>query len=128
MDFVSPISWTVFEADLTVLDIKRSYLYGSFDGRYIYWAPYGGAFGGTAEDKNVLRYDTKGDFNAHSSWTIFEAGANQIGKHLALYAGTVFDCQHVYFQPSWLVHPHTWSHEVFRYNTKSWFVVSLTIK
>lgn len=84
---------------------------GAFDGRYVYYAPFGKA--GTG-DEHVARYDTQGGFGQASSWARFPLpGATPVLSAL----GAVFDGRYVYFVPN-AIGPR-WS--VVRYDTHAGF-------
>jgi hypothetical protein len=92
---------------------------GTFDGRYIYFAPEGSA-GSDNTQGEVLRYDTQSPFDASSSWAAFDAGDHGVGNDPDGYHSAVFDGQYVYFVPHFQT--SSVSHrEVLRYNTAGAF-------
>lgn len=58
---------------------------GAFDGRYMYLVPL--------QDGVCVRHDTHGEFDSHSSWQKFDAGA--IGMKMNV--GAVFDGRYMYY-------------------------------
>jgi hypothetical protein len=91
-DVSAASNWTTF--DPTTLDAGIGTFDGqTFDGRYIYFAPYGS----TGVDGIVSRYDTQKDIADPSGWTTFDlkVGLGTGGR----FAGTVFDGRYVYFVP-----------------------------
>jgi len=88
-------SWSVF--DLTPVSANaRGYQSASFDGRYVYFAPYSN---GNAYSGLVTRYDTQAAFNMQASWSTFDvAGINGGARG---FQGSVFDGRYVYFCPSY---------------------------
>ena len=93
-DFADVFSWAAFDAgDHGVGNDPDGYIGGTFDGRYVYFAPY---HNGTSNHGEVLRYDTAGSFDDVSSWSTFDAGAHGVGEKYG-YAGAVFDGRYVYF-------------------------------
>jgi hypothetical protein len=64
---------------------------GTFDGRYVYFAPDGACPGIYAA--TFTRYDTQGSFSAASSWSAFGAGPGFIGA--------VYDGRYVHFAPAY---------------------------
>ncbi len=114
-DFAQTDSWSQF--DTTRLHPNsKGFIGGTFDGRYAYFAPYnhgGGRFG------QVTRYDTQGDFNADSSWQIFNT--EQIHPDSRGFFGAIYDGKRfIYFLP------HCWADNVYhgqitRYDTQGAF-------
>ncbi len=88
--FADPASWQAFDAGLPV-----SYQGAAFDGRYIYFVP--GYEAGQPTGK-VLRLDTRADFAAAASYTVYDAGGTG-GLETRCYDGAVFDGRYVYFVP-----------------------------
>jgi hypothetical protein len=95
---------------------SQGYIGGTFDGRYVYFAPYnhgGGRFG------QIMRYDTQAAFDKKDSWTFFNTEVvhpDSRGFFGALYDGT----RYVYFLP------HCWADNVYhgqmtRYDTQGAF-------
>ena len=90
-DFTNTSFWTTF--DLASKDTKAvSYAGGTFDGRYVYFAP-----DNSPNSSLFARYDTMAPFGSGTSWTLFDAA--QIGLSNYGFTGAVFDGQHVYFVP-----------------------------
>ena len=90
--FLNASSWTTF--DLKGISANAtSYGGGIFDGRYVYYAPYGG----TTPHGFALRYDTTLPFAQASSWSIFDLASKVSPSAIGLGHGA-FDGRFVYFQ------------------------------
>ncbi|OGV70129.1 MAG: hypothetical protein A2283_14325 [Lentisphaerae bacterium RIFOXYA12_FULL_48_11] len=94
-NFTNSNSWAAFDADIAFALNTVGYKGGTFDGRYIYYAPF--------RDNNtchgrVLRHDTTGIFTNASSWTCMDAG-NIDGLSTKGYVGAEFDGRYIYFIP-----------------------------
>ncbi len=88
-------SWSSFDAG-TVVGLPFSGYNGAvFDGRYIYFAPFG--YEPYAHGR-VLRYDSLSDFNDSASWRVYDAGMTD-GLLTKGFYGAVQDDQYVYFVP-----------------------------
>ncbi len=83
-----------------------------FDGRYVYFVPMNH---GTDYSGKVLRYDSKGVFNAASSWEAFDALGAGVSRGKG-YNGMVFDGTYMYFCP----YPAIMG-EFLRYDTRAEF-------
>ena len=89
--FDAPSSWATF--DTTTVDANANAFFGgSFDGRYVYFAPNNANASGPAAV--VARYDTQASFSATASWSTFDvmsvrATANSFG-------GSLFDGRYIY--------------------------------
>jgi hypothetical protein len=83
-----PGTWTFFEPS-TVDTNARNFQGGTFDGRYVYFAP----------DSNgtVTRYDTQGSFIGNAAWTTFDT--TTLSPAAQGFSGAVYDGQYVYFVP-----------------------------
>jgi hypothetical protein len=92
-DMATAACWTTYDVSDTVGAIG-GLLGGTFDGRYVYFAPIG--------TEPVVRYDTQGTgFGATSSWTPYNPAAmDDAGVYSDEYAGAVFDGRYVYFIPA----------------------------
>lgn len=91
--FTNAASWDSYDAR-AIGEGTVGYAGGTFDGRYIFFAP---GYNGTAHHNKVLRYDTQGTFNDPSSWDFFNA-SDLVGETTS-YAGAVYDGRYVYFVP-----------------------------
>ncbi len=80
---------------------------GQFDGRYVYFAPFGSGngWGGT-----TIRFDTQGTFTNTSSWKAFDMTVLDAQAHAM--KGVVYDGRYLYYVP-WL------SGIVTRFDTKT---------
>jgi hypothetical protein len=88
--FAGSSAWSVF--DLATLDANAAGYRGAvFDGRYVYFVPFG-KYG------LVARYDSQGSFDSAGSWTIFDL--NTITAGLVGFTGATFDGRHVYLIPA----------------------------
>jgi hypothetical protein len=99
--------WNVFDTG-ALSTSAANYQGGTFDGRYVYFAP--AAAGGL-----VTRYDTHGFFLYKSSWSTFDTA--QLGGADG-FSGAVFDSRYVYFVPQSL---HGVAGVVARYDTTAAF-------
>ena len=59
---------------------SKGFLGATFDGRYIYYVPYG-------QSGVVLRFDTRGRFTDRTNWVSFDAGALRFDRLLTLRQG-----------------------------------------
>jgi hypothetical protein len=89
--FAAAASWSTFDVRGAFTGAGM-FTGGTFDGRYVYFAPSGGTLAW-----EVVRYDTSAEFGAPTSWTTFDPrGMVESG---ATFAGAVFDGRYVYFVP-----------------------------
>lgn len=88
-------SWSAYDAGSTGGQVTEGYNGAAFDGRYVYFVPFG--YEGGAHGR-VLRYDTKADFKAGSSWSVHLAGTTD-GLQTRGFYGSAYDGRHVYFVP-----------------------------
>ena len=88
--FTDPAGWTAFDA--RPLGLIRS-VGAIFDGRYVYYVPYGNTVA-------AVRHDTEGDFTDSSSWNSFDITCVRSRTKLG-YDGAVFDGRFVYYIPYW---------------------------
>lgn len=121
----TPSSWETFNVKAAPLSARGGYIGGTYDGRYVYFAPYAyytsGQQGWHGE---VLRYDTTQSFSASTSWDKFDAVGGLGAK--GGYHGAVVANEYVYFIP--FAYAYATMHgEVLRYNrtlpftqTSSW--------
>jgi len=118
-DFQTPASWMTFDPSINDVGVNPiGYMGGAFDGRHVYFAPFGRT--DAIKHGEVLRYDTTADFAEALSWEAFDAGNNEVGYDPDGYTGAVFDGRYVYFAP---LHNGTrFSGEVLRYDTTANFL------
>ena len=87
-------SWSTF--DLSAVDANaRGYVFATFDGRYVYFAPhYNGAYHGDA-----ARYDTQSPtgFADAGSWSTFDVST--VNANCKGFLGAAFDGRYVYLVP-----------------------------
>jgi hypothetical protein len=110
LDFQNSASWATF-APLP----DGGYWGGTFDGRYVYFAPY---YNGTAGcHGEVLRYDTTApaSFTDPAAWESFDVVLNGVGATPAGYRGAAYDGQYVYFAPYYNGTEH--HGEILRFDT-----------
>ncbi len=86
-DFKDSATWKVYDAANTSGLETHCYDGAGFDGRYVYFAPL--------LNGNVLRCDTRGNFDDAASWGAYAAG--RLGMETCV--GTVFDGRYMYFVP-----------------------------
>jgi hypothetical protein len=101
-DTERPISdaaaWEAF--DTAARGAKPGFVGGVFDGRYVYYVPYGNAHG-TGIHANVVRFDSRAPFTAPESWQVFDLNEKLTpGQPNIGYAGGAFDGNYVYFVAS----------------------------
>jgi hypothetical protein len=89
-NFNLPGSYTVFDVNpvLNLPSKNAAFCGGTFDGRYIYFAPW--------TSGRVLVFDTTKNFNSISSYTMYNAQASA-GRR---FIGATFDGRYVYFIPN----------------------------
>jgi hypothetical protein len=92
--FTAQASYSAYDAGKTDGLTTIGYGGGTFDGRYVYFAP----FSDGARHGKVLRYDTQGDFKSASGWSAYDAGATD-GLDAKGFVDAVFDGRYVYFVP-----------------------------
>jgi hypothetical protein len=108
-------SWAAYDARETDNLKAMGYVDAVFDGRYVYFSPFG--YKPFAHGR-VLRFDTQGDFKASESWAMYEAGFTN-GMKTKGYYGLVQEGQYIYFVP---FNDGTEFHgRVLRYDTKGDF-------
>lgn len=121
-DFLDPGSWATYDAGSNGVGVEPvGYEGGTFDGRYVYFAPRRRDSG---EHGEVLRYDTWGSFSDADSWNAFDVTSPPVCAKGG-YSGAVFDDQrYVYFVPN---DDGSAKHgEVLRYDTTGSFSDSLS--
>ncbi len=96
LDFTASASWTAYDASNTSGLATKGYVGGTFDGRYVYFSPFGNSL---TVHGFALRYDTTGPFTSSSSWIAFNAG-NTDGYTTKQCAGAVYVEPFVYFGPN----------------------------
>ena len=112
--FQTASSWAAFDPGSNGVGLDPDgYNGGTFDGRFIYFAPTNN---GTGPHGEVLMYDTTKPFNSAGSWLTYDPGAHGIGTDPDGFAGTIFDQRYVYFVPD-RNETGVPSGEVLRYDT-----------
>jgi hypothetical protein len=94
-EFFSSESWSAFDAQAIVGLVNSGFDGAIFDGRYIYFSPFG--YDPFAHGR-VLRYDTEGDFKKESSWVVYDASSTG-GMDTRGYYGATYDGKYIYFVP-----------------------------
>jgi hypothetical protein len=93
--FGDAASWATFRTT-TIGPSEQAFQGGTFDGRYVYFAPYLGpgpsGFGGV-----VVRYDTQAPFGDAASWSAFDVST--VNARGAGFQGALFDGRYVYLVP-----------------------------
>ena len=114
-DFKDKRAWSSYDAS-EVLKLKNSgYVGAEFDGRYIFFAPFG--YKPYAHGK-ILRYDTTKDFNNRNSYDVYDASETDELMTKGFY-GTVYDQRYIYFVP--FNDGKVFHARVLRYDTKQSF-------
>jgi hypothetical protein len=110
-NFTTASSWHAYDAGSTSGLNAKGYSSGTFDGRFVYFAPtFNGSPSGVA-----LRYDSLGNFTNASSWTAYDASTTG-GQNAVDYKGAIFDGRFVYFVPNLTV-----DNVALRYDTQGSF-------
>jgi hypothetical protein len=92
-DFSNRTAWTAF--DVATIDARAAGFFGgAFDGRYVYFAPYGEDH---ATSSVVARLDTATDFRSTAAWTVFDLAP--VSSRSRGFLGATFDGRYVYFSP-----------------------------
>jgi hypothetical protein len=86
-DVADPTHWSSFDL-ATVSSASTAYNGGTFDGRYVYFAP---------SSSSVVRYDTHATFAGTGSWESFDASTVDVAAHH--FQGAVFDGRYIYYVP-----------------------------
>jgi hypothetical protein len=87
-------SWSSF--DIKQLNASAGgYVGGAYDGRFVYYVPYGGAKGLSGL---VARYDTQGTFTMAAAWQTIDL--TTIDPNAQGYAGAAFDGRYLYLSPN----------------------------
>ncbi|MDQ7779212.1 MAG: hypothetical protein RDV41_05830, partial [Planctomycetota bacterium] len=115
-EFKAAGSWSAYDAGKTDGLSTKGYKMAVFDGRHMYFVPF-------RDDESrhgrVLKYDTKGDFKAASSWSAYDAGATD-GIETSGYVGAAFDKRFIYFIP-YGEEGNQFHARVLRYDTQGGF-------
>jgi len=92
--FTAPSSYRFF--DLTQLNANAvQFVGGLYDGRYIYFIPYGLSF-----NHYFIQYDTTLSFTAFGSYSIFDLSVFGISSIVG-FGGGAFDGRYIYLAPTW---------------------------
>jgi hypothetical protein len=116
--FGDATAWTLFDTQQVAGGAAGAFG-GSFDGRYVYFAP--DAENCIFPSTPVVRYDTTVDFAKTASWSAYDV-ATVLGTSTAVFRGSVFDGRFVYFIPYAHTNPFAWDGStVVRYDTQGGF-------
>jgi len=118
--FNSAASWASFiPTNNGVGSNLRGYCGGVFDGRYVYFAPYGNEI--DHPNGKVMRFDTQdaSGFSNAASWQVYDV-RSQLGASGG-YRGAIFDGRFVYFVPHFDATATNLGGEVLRYDTQGSF-------
>ena len=94
LSFTASTSYSFYDTARNVNSNSRGFFGAVFDGRYIYFVPYGTS----SSQGQVTRYDTTGSFTSSTSYAIFNIAAN-VNLTSLCFSGGVFDGRYVYFSP-----------------------------
>jgi len=72
-DFSDRASWESVDLQTLVHPEAKGYVSGSYDGRYLYLAPYQSSW--THHHGNILRFDTLAQLDNAASWSLFDAAS-----------------------------------------------------
>jgi hypothetical protein len=92
--FTSQTSWSTFDT-ATLGDQVKGFLGATFDGRYVYFSPYGYSYGDYGS--MVTRFDTLGSFTDVSSWSTFDT--TRVSSRALGFFGASSDGRYDYFVP-----------------------------
>jgi hypothetical protein len=89
-DFQKGSSWSIFDAT-TLHTNARAFWFAMFDGRRVYFLPYGYA----GFDGQIASYDTQGTFSDPGAWSTF--APSSLDSNFKGCSGDVFDGRYAYF-------------------------------
>ena len=111
-------SWATFNTQM-LADTAAGFMGAAFDGRYVYFVPWGDASTGTPLSLQgpplMTRYDTQATFTNASAWSTFDP---RVLGPTNVFAGAAFDGRYVYFPPN------DYRGIVTRYDTAASFTAS----
>ena len=92
-NFASASDWSLFDTQTLDKD-AAGFRGGTFDGRYVYFVPWGDVSSGTPIERPLAtRYDTHADFGTPDGWSTFDLSTL---SDTNVYAGAAFDGTYVY--------------------------------
>lgn len=118
-DITDGTNWTTFDTSNLALHAV-GFAGGTFDGRYIYFAPTCAATQQVCNsyyETIFVRYDTKQPFMSTSSWQMFNANQAGFLTHGNSFQGATFDGEFVYFAS--ISNESYFDGAIVRYNTTS---------
>ncbi len=92
LSFDAGTAWSTFDMAL-VLTSSEQFWGAAFDGRFVYFVP----FGSGPEGHFIIRYDATASFSADTSWRTFDPTTVNVGAKG--FNGAIFDGHYVYFVP-----------------------------
>jgi hypothetical protein len=116
--FADKTSWSLFDTQTLSYD-AGGYIGAAFDGRYLYFPPWGDLSTNSSHSDAVpiTRFDTQASFTAPDSWTLFDS--LKIAPTSG-FGGAVFDGRYVYFLPG----DYQRGDVLLRYDTKGIFTAA----
>lgn len=119
--FALPQSWAVFDpGDHGVGKDPDGFAGAVFDGRYIYFVPMDAEGSGAGYNGEVIRYDTRSDFQQASSWIAYDSSVHGSVTQPHGYIEAAYDGRYVYFGPYMRAGVQAYS-QVLRYDTQFGF-------
>ncbi|MFN8122184.1 MAG: right-handed parallel beta-helix repeat-containing protein [Thermoleophilia bacterium] len=119
-DFQDAGSWDAYDPGDDGVGVDPDGYRGmTWDGRYVYLAPFNN---GTGPSGEVLRYDTHAAFGAPGGWTTFDPSANGVGTDPRGFFDVFFDGRYLYFAP--MSNGGGNDGEVLRYDTTASFTAA----
>jgi hypothetical protein len=111
-DITDRNNWATFDTSVVVTGNPQSFAGGTFDGRYVLFAPYQTGF--------AVRFDTQGTFGMNGSWWSSYDVSSVSGGTTGFF-GAAFDGQYTYFTPYSAGTQATEDGVVVRYDSKGSF-------
>ena len=92
--FTQSTSYAIYNMAANVNSNSRSFGGAIFDGRYLYFVPYGTS----SSQGQITRYDTTGSFTTSASYAVYNTAAN-VSSTSSQFWGGVYDGRYVYYVP-----------------------------
>lgn len=115
--------WSLYNVGASVAGAK-GFISSVFDGRYLYFSPYGDNAGNVPHSGVVARLDTQGKWGSPDAWTRFDIAAT-VNPAANGFVGGAFDGRYVYFIPHYNGAYHG---TVARYDTQASFTEATSWK